>query len=177
MSFFIKKQIKLSTVTAWTTMIQGIVIEVINKLSVNLSIDTCTRSFEDDMQSRRPNRPGSFICKDICLLCTQTDRVLVSISDCITLPAYMIQGRRLKVPLAYFYTTVHIMVWSCPSVRVFCIFFFLQVCFEVLSWNFVYGFVVMCHRSSSCFIRFGQFLNELCLVIDNRKFLEIDNRK
>ena len=119
-------------------IIQGIVIEVINKLSVNLSIDTCTRSFEDDMQSRRPNRPGSFICKDICLLCTQTDRVLVSISDCITLPAYMIQGRRLKVPLAYFYTTVFFqngsyygMVMSLRSG--FLHFFFLQVCFEVLS--------------------------------------------
>ena len=80
------------------------VIEVINKLSVDLSIDTCTRSFEDDMQSRRPNRPRSFICKDICLLYAQTDYY----STCIHVT-------RLKVPLAYFIRpflkTVRVMVW------------------------------------------------------------------
>ena len=39
---------------------------------------------------------------------------------------------------------------------------FFSTCFEVLSWNFVYGFEVMSHRSSSCFVWFRQILNELC---------------
>ena len=39
---------------------------------------------------------------------------------------------------------------------------FLSTCFEVLSWNFVYVFVMMSHRSSLSFMWFHQILNELC---------------
>ena len=35
---------------------------------------------------------------------------------------------------------------------------FFSTCFEVLSWNLVYGFVIMCHRLSSSFLGFPQFL-------------------
>ena len=77
---------------------------------------------------------------------------------------------------ALFYTTVfrngtyYGMVMSfrlsvSPSVRSGFPHFF-STCFEVLSWNFVYGFVIMCYRSSSCFIGFRQFLNELCPFLD-----------
>ena len=43
---------------------------------------------------------------------------------------------------------------------------FFSTCFEVSSWNYVYGFVVMTHRSSSCFVWFRQILNELCPFLD-----------
>ena len=43
---------------------------------------------------------------------------------------------------------------------------FLSTCFEVLSWNFVYVFVMMSHRSSLSFMWFHQILNELCPFFD-----------
>ena len=39
---------------------------------------------------------------------------------------------------------------------------FSPTCFEILSWNFVYHFILMHVRSSSNAINFRQFLRELC---------------
>ena len=43
---------------------------------------------------------------------------------------------------------------------------FFSTCFEILSWNIVYGFVVMSNRSSSRFVSFRLILNELCPFLD-----------
>ena len=66
------------------------------------------------------------------------------------------------------------MVWRCPSVRVFVrpsvrpsvrhsFPHFSPTCYEILSWNFVYHFILMHVRSSSNAINLRQFLLELCL--------------
>ena len=49
----------------------------------------------------------------------------------------------------------------CPSVR-HSFPHFSPTCFEILSWNFVYHFILMHVRSSSNTINFRQFLLELC---------------
>ena len=69
------------------------------------------------------------------------------------------------------------MVWWCPSVRPsvrpglrpsvhpsvrHSFPHFSPTCFEILSWNFVYNFILMHVRSSSNVINFRQFLLELC---------------
>ena len=61
------------------------------------------------------------------------------------------------------------MVWWCPSVRVsvrpsvrHSFPHFSPTCFEILSWNFVYHFIMMHVRASSNAINFRQFLMELC---------------
>ena len=65
--------------------------------------------------------------------------------------------------------TGRIMVWWCPSVRVsvcpsvrHSFPHFSPTCFEILSWNFVYHFIMMHVRASSNAINFRQFLMELC---------------
>ena len=72
--------------------------------------------------------------------------------------------------------TGRIMVWWCPSVRPsrpsgspsirpsvrHSFPHFSPTCFEILSWNFVYHFILMHVRSSSNVINFRQFLLELC---------------
>ena len=40
---------------------------------------------------------------------------------------------------------------------------FSLTCFDILSWNFAYGFVLLYHRSSLSVINLRQFLWELCL--------------
>ena len=66
-----------------------------------------------------------------------------------------------------------IMVWWCPSVRPpvrvsvrpsvrHSFPHFSPTCFEILSWNFVYHFIMMHVRASSNGINFRQFLMELC---------------
>ena len=57
--------------------------------------------------------------------------------------------------------TGRIMVWWCPSVR-HSFPHFSPTCFEILSWNFVYHFMMMHVRASSNSINFRQFLMELC---------------
>ena len=69
-------------------------------------------------------------------------------------------------------------VWFCQILNELCPFVglgilhigsfphFLSTCFEVLSWNFVYVFVMMSHRSSLSFMWFHQILNELCPFFD-----------
>ena len=65
------------------------------------------------------------------------------------------------------------MVWWCPSVRPglrpsvrpsvrHSFPHFSPTCFEILSWNFVYHFIMMHVRASSNAINFRQFLMELC---------------
>ena len=61
------------------------------------------------------------------------------------------------------------MVWWCPSVRVsvrpsvrHSFPHFSPTCFEILSWNFVYHFILMHVRLSSSTINFRQFLLKLC---------------
>ena len=69
--------------------------------------------------------------------------------------------------------TGRIMVWWCPSVRPsvrvsvhpsvrHSFPHFSPTCFEILSWNFVYHFIMMHVRASSNAINFCQFLMELC---------------
>ena len=69
--------------------------------------------------------------------------------------------------------TGRIMVWWCPSVRVsvrpsvrpsvrHSFPHFSPTCFEILSWNFVYHFIMMHVRASLNAINFCQFLMELC---------------
>ena len=57
-----------------------------------------------------------------------------------------------------------------PSVTVFR--HFSPTCFEILSWNFVYHFIMMHVRASSNAINFCQFLMELCPFL-NFKLLQI----
>ena len=49
---------------------------------------------------------------------------------------------------------------------------FSPTCFEILSWNFVYHFIMMHVRASSNAINFRQFLMELCPLF-NFKLLQI----
>ena len=69
--------------------------------------------------------------------------------------------------------TGRIMVWWCPSVRPsgspsvrpsvrHSFPHFSPTCFEILSWKFVYHFIMMHVRASSNAINFRQFLMELC---------------
>ena len=51
---------------------------------------------------------------------------------------------------------------------------FSLTCFDILSWNFAYDFVLLYYRSSSSVVNFRQFLWELCpfwnLQIENTQF-------
>ena len=70
------------------------------------------------------------------------------------------------------------MVWRCPSVRVsvrpsvrHSFPHFSPTCFEILSWNFVYHFILMHVRASSNAMNFRQFLLELCpFLTSNMQF-------
>ena len=64
-----------------------------------------------------------------------------------------------------------IMVWWCPSVRPsdspsarFP--HFSHTCFDILSWNFAYDFVLMYYRSSLSVVTLRQYLKELCLFVN-----------
>ena len=84
----------------------------------------------------------------------------------------MIRKRKLYFLYARLQTG-RIMVWWCPSVRPsgspsvrpsvrHSFPHFSPTCFEILSWNFVYHFIMMHVRASSNAINFCQFLMELC---------------
>ena len=64
--------------------------------------------------------------------------------------------------------TGRIMVWWCPSVRPsvrHSFPHFSPTCFEILSWNFVYHFILMHVKASSNAVNFRQFLLELCPLL------------
>ena len=44
---------------------------------------------------------------------------------------------------------------------------FSPTCFDILSWNFAFDFVLMYYRSSLSFVNLRQFLKELCLFVNS----------